>query len=67
MPEGSNEESEVVLLTTAQAANLLGCSPATVRRRVPPWTRTPGGHRRYAKNFVTGLVRNLKSTTPVTA
>jgi excisionase family DNA binding protein len=66
MPEGSNEVAEV-LLTTAGAAKLLGVSPDTVRRRVVPTTRTPGGHRRFARSMVTALVRELTGAGPALA
>jgi excisionase family DNA binding protein len=59
---------EVPLLTPGEVAAMLGVDPKTVSR----WARagklsairTPGGHRRYSKTEVTGLLNGLAAPEP---
>ncbi len=58
------------VLSATQACALMGVSPATLRRwsasgDVPSFT-TPGGHRRYQRSAILGLVR-ADDRTPVAA
>jgi excisionase family DNA binding protein len=56
-------------LTVQQASALIGVAPATLRRwsaagEVPAFT-TPGGHRRFARSMILGLLPTTRATTPV--
>ncbi len=55
------EENEDILLKTGEVAKMFRVSPRAVlnwakKDMIPGATRTPGGHRRYPKRVVDGLL-----------